>query len=276
MFATNNLSRIKPPVGAQINWGHPLAKGLIGCWLINEGRGNYINNIVNKPKAKGTLGSTAPNWKNGGLEFTGSQWIDLGNTNLVVGLKAVSSACLFNCTDMSLGTCDIVRHDGTYTPFQLVPGSNQCLWGVWPDGPGNRFTTTFTQNQWVMAVCAWATTYNVGDPVMYHNGVQLAQVSTVRQQVNSIASSGNAMTIGSTEGHNAEFFKGNVKLVYYWNRVLSQAEASLLYKSPYCFFKTSPIPRVNTAGAAATANFRKTLSGAGTSIGKRQLTGWGQ
>ena len=28
-----------PPLGSQINWGHPLSKGLVGCWLMNEGRG---------------------------------------------------------------------------------------------------------------------------------------------------------------------------------------------------------------------------------------------
>src|SRR4030042_101428 len=29
----------KPPLGSQINWGHPLSRGLVGCWLMNEGGG---------------------------------------------------------------------------------------------------------------------------------------------------------------------------------------------------------------------------------------------
>jgi len=29
----------KPLPGAEIDWGHPLAQGLVGCWLMNEGAG---------------------------------------------------------------------------------------------------------------------------------------------------------------------------------------------------------------------------------------------
>lgn len=31
--------KLKPPLGARVNWSHPLAQGLLGCWLINEGGG---------------------------------------------------------------------------------------------------------------------------------------------------------------------------------------------------------------------------------------------
>ena len=29
----------KLPLCSQINWGHPLSQGLVGCWLMNEGGG---------------------------------------------------------------------------------------------------------------------------------------------------------------------------------------------------------------------------------------------
>src|SRR4051812_47040710 len=38
---------VKPPVGTQINWGHPLAKDLVGCWLFNEGGGASFINLAN-------------------------------------------------------------------------------------------------------------------------------------------------------------------------------------------------------------------------------------
>src|SRR3990172_6713988 len=37
----------KPTLGSQINWGHPLAQGLVGCWLMNEGCGGKSYNLVN-------------------------------------------------------------------------------------------------------------------------------------------------------------------------------------------------------------------------------------
>ncbi len=30
----------KPPLPVHINWEHPLSRGLVGCWLFNEGGGN--------------------------------------------------------------------------------------------------------------------------------------------------------------------------------------------------------------------------------------------
>ena len=36
------VSSQKPMLGAQINWVHPLAQGLVSCWLMNEGSGNKI------------------------------------------------------------------------------------------------------------------------------------------------------------------------------------------------------------------------------------------
>lgn len=45
---------IKPPVGSQVNWGHPLTQGLVGCWLMNEGGGLILKNIaLNSPGAAG-------------------------------------------------------------------------------------------------------------------------------------------------------------------------------------------------------------------------------
>ena len=36
----------KPLLGRQINWAHPLAKGLVACWVFNEGSGNKVYDIA--------------------------------------------------------------------------------------------------------------------------------------------------------------------------------------------------------------------------------------
>jgi hypothetical protein len=35
----------KPPLGAKINFAHPLAKGIVGCWLLNEGMGDKVYDL---------------------------------------------------------------------------------------------------------------------------------------------------------------------------------------------------------------------------------------
>src|SRR5687767_11513956 len=40
--------KTKPLPGIQVNWGHPLANGLIGCWHMNEGSGNRIYDATHK------------------------------------------------------------------------------------------------------------------------------------------------------------------------------------------------------------------------------------
>jgi len=45
-FVRNPDPRKKPPYGSRIDPTHPLAQGLVGCWLFNEGGGSKIANII--------------------------------------------------------------------------------------------------------------------------------------------------------------------------------------------------------------------------------------
>jgi len=44
-FVRNPDPRKKPPYGSRIDPTHPLAQGLVGCWLLNEGGGPYAFNL---------------------------------------------------------------------------------------------------------------------------------------------------------------------------------------------------------------------------------------
>ncbi len=57
----------KPLLGTQIDWGHPLAFGLIGAWLFNEGGGNQFHNLVTgdtKLISANLATPTSANWAN--------------------------------------------------------------------------------------------------------------------------------------------------------------------------------------------------------------------
>src|SRR2546421_50667 len=89
---------MKPPVGTQINFGHPLAKGLVGCWLFNEFGGKLVSNGLFRNH--GTLsGATLPSWSTGptgpALTFDGSSsYVDVGSDS-VLGLTGPMTIQVF-------------------------------------------------------------------------------------------------------------------------------------------------------------------------------------
>lgn len=46
---------IKPPVGTQINWRNPLARGMIGCWLFNENAGDMKDLVRRQAGSRGNV-----------------------------------------------------------------------------------------------------------------------------------------------------------------------------------------------------------------------------
>ena len=48
----------KPPLGVPINWGDPLARGLVGCWLLNEGTGNRVYDLSGNGNTGSLVGDT--------------------------------------------------------------------------------------------------------------------------------------------------------------------------------------------------------------------------
>ena len=61
----------KPLLGRRLNHSHSLTKGLIGCWVMNEGSGS-VQNLLSKQMTS----FSGPNWITGiggsGLKFNGS------------------------------------------------------------------------------------------------------------------------------------------------------------------------------------------------------------
>jgi len=39
---SSKWANIRPTVGSQIDWSDPITKGLVGCFLCNEGAGQYL------------------------------------------------------------------------------------------------------------------------------------------------------------------------------------------------------------------------------------------
>ena len=90
----------KPPLGAKVNFSHPLAKGLVGLWLMNEGGGNKVYDLSGNEN-HGTLTNMDPatDWVGGkdgpAIDFDGSDdYVDMGDVDTLEGLNAMS-VCLW-------------------------------------------------------------------------------------------------------------------------------------------------------------------------------------
>ena len=84
----------KPPAGSEVDWGHPLARGLRRRWLLNEGSGSRVNDVCRS--TAGALVNT-PGWSRGGLQFTTalSQYVLGGNQGDVQQLFSTEDWTIF-------------------------------------------------------------------------------------------------------------------------------------------------------------------------------------
>jgi hypothetical protein len=235
-------SQIKPPLGARLIQGHPLAANIVGCWLFNEVAGLLANSLVN---GNDTLTLAGGNW----LNFLGALY-DMTAGNGTHGLLTTPSAALQPANAVSLYWRGLRFGGGNLsnnpaiaamtftstaaTPFYAygvlrVNGSNTDLY-YWDDAGGTanfQQITVLPNHQTTDIFDLGLTVRNGGNAVAYFNG----------RQVGSAARSG-SLSYGSprlilNDDFNTENAATAVEALYIWNRELSATEMLWLHVEPY-------------------------------------------
>jgi len=224
----------KPWLGQQVDRSHPCAKGLVACWLMNEGTGNQIQDLSGN-RNNGIL--TNDVWWVAGkfgsaLDFEGTtDHVNCGNSSLFD----------FNATDGFSVSCwfkaDTVSGDHT------VVGKAASAWflNVWNDDIQFRIETSGDAID----------TYNVGTNAFqvekWYHLVGVAKGTTAWAYVNGVlAASGvgsgtyntdaaSPVLIGANTITGQYDFDGIIDNVLIYNRALSATEIALLYREPFCF-----------------------------------------
>lgn len=225
----------KPSLGAQIDWGHPLTKGLVFCALMNEGGGMFCNNLAST-FYRGTLTNMTPaDWiptiKGLGLKWDQStSYIPLNAGAIVANLNNSTVEALVIPTTTT-GESSIYDESDTtsQTVFRTRRYSNVF---------GFDFVITST---WYN--CTGSTTITSGNP--YHVAGTFSTNLGMKLYVNSKLDGTNANTtpcnksIGNSwigrYGQTGYNWIGNIIFVRLWARTLSQNEIEWLYTDPYCF-----------------------------------------
>ncbi|MBW2093284.1 MAG: hypothetical protein JRI80_00210 [Deltaproteobacteria bacterium] len=149
---------LKPVLGTQLNHGHPLAQGLVGCWLLNEGCGDKVYDQSGNSNI-GTLtnmaGTSASGWSLGdnglALAFDGNDdYVNITN-NIFNATPAGTIIVRFN-----INTGGVVNYfycGGETNRLRFYYGSDGKIYayaGSWVLG-----TSTISTNTWYTAMLVW-------------------------------------------------------------------------------------------------------------------------
>lgn len=239
----------KPPLGSVIDWSHPLARGLVGCWLMNEGGGLKIQDI-----AKGNNGTiTNATWKPLFLLFNGlsskvncgnNNSLNLANSNVTIVTQLYVSAVGWNTiVDKRTNTSNMYWFGvGNYS------GKSRLYFAVDTTTSLVPSTTNIILNTWTHC----AVVYNLGVGVYYYNGKPNGPTKVGMGTIDGNAA---PLYIGAETG-STTWMNGGIKYVYIYNRGLSPSEIEQLYKEPYCFIR-SPSWTIWGALQAAAGRLRR-------------------
>ena len=227
----------KPPPGAQINWGHPLATGLTACFLLNTGSGSADDFVYGY---RGTLTNGA-RWvisqQGHAVDFDGvNQFISIPHTSKLMFPSSFTIVARILLNAAAVEDDVIVSKTlavGSQTGYFFAEhnGATTIDFGFY-NGVAYKVANGATG----IGTNTWATVAGVFDDnadtnTVFLNGVQDGQVSSV----GNVVSNTNAVEIGSKSNELGKTLDGQVAWVYLFDIAKTRAEIQWLNTEPYAF-----------------------------------------
>lgn len=269
---------LKPTRALQIDWNHPLARGLTGCWLMNEATGEIVADCgPRRNNGSFHYSTSAPTWKPGkhgsALEFGSEQCIYCGTGKFGWDLtNEVSVVALVNQSANQAN--NIFARSGFVRPCRLSAYSSGTFkWWVYTDGTDCIINSTSSHaidgSEFVHIAGIWRT----GHGRLYVNGVQEASESSSSGSL-SFVNDSQPVGIGGTYEAGNYFYcwNGRIDYVFVYNRALSAEEVRWLYQQSFAMF-ARPISPALTAVTTATVSLAGSASATSSGIAALTLTG---
>jgi len=230
------MAIFKPPFGVRLKTGHPLAKGLVGCWVMNEGDGGIVNDL----SGNGTIGTlvNAPTWSGGNLNFVqaSEQYIDLGTDDI---FKLQEHTILMSVNkitgyDFPLFTREYITSDGYEWHLGIdYANSGNISFAYYDTGIRGWYTvnTNLTVGVDYDLGLVWDK-YNSKMKV-YLDGVLFGENSTTNGEIKHAVRA----TKIAGRGYNTNTYGGAIGYTYVYNRVLTASEIASIRREPYSMFE---------------------------------------
>ncbi len=265
----------KPPVGAGITFGHPLAANLVGCWLMNEGAGLQCGSLINGSDLLifqaantiwvpgTTLGpgihpSSAVDGANNGLLLTGPssplkptsacsmfvRFATNGNGDLNNN-PPVASMYYKNTSTSPFVAYGIHRKAGDVTALYVLDDVGGT--------PNNTFVAGLIASTGGPYTAGFTIGPTSGKVTQYFAG---RVVGTPATRTGSFSYDATAEFVCMYAPFNAQITGIDLDVVYVWNRELSATEHLWLATDPYDFINwETPKTRFYARGFTAVAPF---------------------
>jgi len=221
---------IKPIRGTRLNLAHPLAKGLVGCWLFNEGTGGRIFDLsMNGNHGTFVKMDNTSAWAGGGLLFDGvDDYIQISDISCG-GNRPIAIFAKGSIYDLSV-TGDVMSQS-TEVALRLTSTNIEFIL--------NSFTTndrvSVAHDISINEEHTFAGVYDGTDLIVYIDGVEKGRVTPE----GSYADIANDFDIGRL-GNNSEFWNGSLDYVFLW--VDTVPDIFVLNKNEYAMFEQTFSP----------------------------------
>ena len=230
----------KPPLGVQLKWGHPLTKGLVGCWLFNEGGGDKAYDLSGYGN-HGTLKNMAfpptitSGWnpsKDGiGLAFDGNNnYLDCGNDP---SLNITDAITIEACVKPALYQADAGVIGKKYS-YDFGIHQSKITFGYYLSQADNIYSATtqdVVNNEWNHLVVSY--TLGTGSSIkLFWNGQEVSGSWIHGDGTATPPTNSEVLKIGRDD-YFADYFNGLVHYVKLYNRTLRAQEIQQLYIDSY-------------------------------------------
>ncbi len=237
---------MKPPLGSQIQAGHPLAQGLVGAWLMNEGGGSCVNDLSGNPNTGTIIGATWVGGKFGScLIFDGSStYVSMGNGSGVFSAQNMTiSVWALSHTATPADYAKVIFHYNSGNRIYLQYGTSSTPQMTWQVGDS---VLSYAVNLEEMVWKNYVMVLRAGtDLSIYLNGSYVSSVTIAGPTAFS------NWHLGRNDLGESSYWDGLIDDVRIYHRALPAAEVQELYVRPFGIFQRRPIELWTGAKAAA-------------------------
>jgi hypothetical protein len=241
----------KPAQGARIDWGHPMTKGLVGCWLFTENAGQKVFDLA-RSNHLAMVGGGSYRWEKDSTfgmvvrspATVSSDYLQAADHPSLNPTAALTYECWFKKNAGSAWQ-DIMAKDQPADDGQgiLIDSGNHFSWFINTTAPSNVSGTTSVANGvWYHLVG----TYDGANMRLYVDTVQEATGA----KTGAIASSTRPLTF-LNDPQWTQMTDGWIGLARVWNRALTATEVRQLYADPYLFIARPRDAALSTSGGGS-------------------------